>query len=48
MLARQALHHLNNASRPFCSDYFGNKVSLYAQASLNLNSPILSFPLYLE
>jgi hypothetical protein len=33
-LARQMLYHLSPACMPFCSGYFGDRVSLFAQASL--------------
>jgi hypothetical protein len=47
MVARQALYHLNHTSSPFCSGYFGARVLLFAQASLDYNPPILCFLLYL-
>jgi hypothetical protein len=44
VLARQeALYCLSHTSRPFCSGYFGYRVSLFAQAGLDSNTPILSF-----
>jgi hypothetical protein len=45
-LARQMLYHLSPACMPFCSGYFGDRVSLFAQASLD-HSPMLRFPLSL-
>jgi hypothetical protein len=39
-LTGQALCHLSQVSGPFGSDYFGDRVLLFAQASLNHN-PIL-------
>jgi hypothetical protein len=44
MLARQVLYHLSHTPISLCSGYFGDRVSLFAQAALNLNPPILSFP----
>jgi hypothetical protein len=46
--ARQALYFINFISRPFCSGYFGDMVSLFAQTGLNHNPPILSFVLSLK
>jgi hypothetical protein len=40
MLGRQALYHLIHASYLFCSGYFGVRVSLFVQASLDHNPPI--------
>jgi hypothetical protein len=39
-LARQALYHLRHHSSPFWSDYFGDWVSLFAQANLD-HSPLI-------
>jgi hypothetical protein len=44
VLARQALYH----SSPFCSGYFRDRVSLFAQADLDQDHPILCFPPLLE
>jgi hypothetical protein len=44
----QMLHHLSYTSSPFYSSYFADKVSLFAQASLNHNHPILCFLTLLE
>jgi hypothetical protein len=43
-LIRQALCHLSHTFTSFCSGYFGSKVLLFAQASLDSKLPILSFP----
>jgi hypothetical protein len=43
------IYHLNYASSPFGAAYFGDRVSLFAQASLGCNPPILkNFLLKLE
>jgi hypothetical protein len=43
-LARQALFHLSHSTSPFvCSGYFGNRVSVFSQACLDL-SPVSVFP----
>jgi hypothetical protein len=34
-LRRQVLYHLSHTSNPFHSVYFGDRVSLFAQASLD-------------
>jgi hypothetical protein len=39
----QVLYHLNHASSPFCSGYFGDRVSLFAQAGLDLDPPVFHF-----
>jgi hypothetical protein len=39
-LSRQALYHLNHDSSPFCSGYFGNRVSLFTQA---IRTTVLQF-----
>jgi hypothetical protein len=38
---------LSHASSPFCSGYFGDRVSLFAQPSLDHNHPIMFAPLHL-
>jgi hypothetical protein len=43
MLANQALYHLSHTSSPFCSDYFGDGVLLFAQTSLDYDPHILCF-----
>jgi hypothetical protein len=43
MLMTQALYCLNHASSPLCSGYFGDRISLFAQTSLDSDPPILSF-----
>jgi hypothetical protein len=43
MLARQALYHLSHTSSPPFLYYFGYRVSLFAQADLDFNPPILGF-----
>jgi hypothetical protein len=40
MIARQVLYHLSQSFSPFLSGYFGNRVLLFAQVSLDLNLPI--------
>jgi hypothetical protein len=47
MFARQALNHLSQASSPvpLGSGYFSDKMSLFFQACLNWDPPILNFPL---
>jgi hypothetical protein len=42
--ARQVLYHFGHASSPFCSGYFGDRVSLFAQTNLDLNLPIWHLP----
>jgi hypothetical protein len=42
MLARQAFYPLSHAYSPFCSGYFGDRVLLFAQASLDCDPPILA------
>jgi hypothetical protein len=46
LCAGQALYFLNHASSPFCSCYFGDRVLLFAKASLDPS--ILSFLPLLE
>jgi hypothetical protein len=41
--ARQALYHLSYAFSSFCCDYFGDRVSLFIQAGLYSNPPVLPF-----
>jgi hypothetical protein len=41
-LARQVLYFLSHTSNPFCSCYFGGRVSIFAQAGLDCD-PILHF-----
>jgi hypothetical protein len=48
ILVRQTLYCLNHTSSPFFSGYFGDKVSLFAQAGLNHNSPIFKLPTITE
>jgi hypothetical protein len=43
LLARQALYCLSHAFNPFCSGYFGDKISLFAHASLDDHPSILGF-----
>jgi hypothetical protein len=43
MLARQKLYLFSHAASPFWSDYFGDRVSLFAQASLDVYPHILRF-----
>jgi hypothetical protein len=43
VLTRQALYLLSHASSPFCSSYFGDRVSLFAQVGLDSDPPILWF-----
>jgi hypothetical protein len=43
----QALYNVKHSISPFCSGYFGGRVSLFDQASLDHNPPILSFLLLL-
>jgi hypothetical protein len=38
---------LSYVSIPLCSGYFGERISLFAQAGLNHDPPILSFLLLL-
>jgi hypothetical protein len=38
-LAMQVLYHLSCSASPFYTGYFGDRVSLYAWASLDLVSP---------
>jgi hypothetical protein len=40
MLAKQELYSLSQASSPFCSGYFGDRVSLIAQSGLDHSLPI--------
>jgi hypothetical protein len=47
MLARQVLYHLYHSSITLCSCYFGDRVSLFVQASPDYDPPILCFPLLL-
>jgi hypothetical protein len=47
VLARWALYHLSHTSGLFCSGYFGDRVSLLAQVSLDRDPPILCFLLLL-
>jgi hypothetical protein len=47
MLARQELNCLSHASSPFCSGYFGDRVLLFVQVSLDCDPPILCFLLSL-
>jgi hypothetical protein len=48
MPARQVLYCLNHTSNSFFSSgYFGDMVSLFAQASLDRDPPILGFPMSL-
>jgi hypothetical protein len=42
VLARQASYGLSHTSSPFCSDYFGNRVSLFAQTGLDCDVMILA------
>jgi hypothetical protein len=35
LCARQAFYHLSHAFGHLCSGYFGDKISLFAQASLD-------------
>jgi hypothetical protein len=44
MLARQAVYRLNHIYSPFCSGYFGDRISCFAQASLKHDPHILGFP----
>jgi hypothetical protein len=44
VLAKQVLCSLNHTSCPFFSGYFGDGVSLLAQAASNLNPPNLNLP----
>jgi hypothetical protein len=44
-LMRQTLSYLTHTFSPFCFGYFGDKISLFAQAGLNLNLSIFSLPL---
>jgi hypothetical protein len=39
----QVLYCLSPAPSPFCSCYFGNGVSLFAQAGLNYGPPVLFY-----
>jgi hypothetical protein len=39
------LYHLRHACNPFCTDYFGARILLFAQASLVCDPPILCFSL---
>jgi hypothetical protein len=48
MSAKQVFHFLSHNSSPFCSDYFGDRVSHFAQASLDRGPPILGFLKLLE
>jgi hypothetical protein len=48
VFTKQMLYCLSHASSPFCSGYFGNRVSLGAQAGLNLDLSTLSFLPQLE
>jgi hypothetical protein len=41
VLPRQALNCLSHIFSAFCSCYFKDKMSLFAQSSPDLNSPIL-------
>jgi hypothetical protein len=41
-LARQVLYSSSHAFSPFCCGYFRDRVSLFVQASLDHNPPILS------
>jgi hypothetical protein len=41
---RKVLYHLSNSASPFCSGYFGDRGSLFAQASLDGDPPSLGFP----
>jgi hypothetical protein len=43
MLARQAVYRLNCIYSPFCSGYFGDRVSCFAQASFKHDPLILGF-----
>jgi hypothetical protein len=43
VLAKQALYHLRYNHSPFCSGYFGHRVLLFAQVSLDPDPPILGF-----
>jgi hypothetical protein len=43
VLTRQPLYYLSHGSSLFHSDYFGDSVSLFAQADLNGDPPILYF-----
>jgi hypothetical protein len=43
MLARQVLYGLSNASNPFCSGYFWDRVLLFAWASLDYVPPIYAY-----
>jgi hypothetical protein len=36
---------LSHASSPFCSGYFGDRISHFTQAKLEGKPPILGFPL---
>jgi hypothetical protein len=38
------LYNFRHASSPFCFGYLGDRVPIFAQASLHCDSPILSFP----
>jgi hypothetical protein len=42
VLARQVLYHWSHTSNPFCSGCFEHRVSLLAQAGLELHLPDLS------
>jgi hypothetical protein len=44
-LAGQALYLWSHTSRPFCSDYFRARVSLFAQGSLDHDPPVSCLPL---
>jgi hypothetical protein len=46
VLGRQVLCHLSHASSSFCSDYFGDRSSLFAQAGLDHDSPVFCFLLW--
>jgi hypothetical protein len=45
--ARQLLYSLSLTASAFCSGYFGGRVLLFAQVSMNCYPPILDFLLLL-
>jgi hypothetical protein len=40
---RRVVYHLSYTSSPFCSGYFGDRVSFFAQTCLGCHLPILGF-----